>query len=146
MTLPALATVEAFEERLGRTLGPTDSARAQAALEDASALVRSEAGKSWVTGTTLDSDVPDVVVTITLVVARRAFDNPAGVASSTIGNVSVNWGSGIYLTGDERRSLLTAVSAGGGMVSLDAQVPWSLQLGTYIDVVGSDKPIPFVEP
>lgn len=146
MTQPALASIEAFEVRLGRTLGD-DEDRAQAALEDASALIRLEANKTWVTGNTIDSDVPDVIVSICLRAARRAFENPSELSSEAIGNFQQAWRIGnVYLTSDEITVIQHAVGGGSGMVSVSASTPWSFLQTDYIPVVGQDEPMPYSEP
>ena len=132
---PALATYAQFVARLGSTpIGP-EIERAKAALEDASALVRNEAGEEW-----LDDDgdletVPAAIVAVTLEVARRAFKNPDGVSQAAVGDVSVSYarddGSGIvYLTRDERRVIRRA---GGrqavGSIQLTAPAPEEVPTG-----------------
>lgn len=74
-TLPALASIVDLNSRLPAELSNVDDeSRAQAALDDASALVRQEAGLTWVDALNVLTTVPDVVVTITLEVARRALN------------------------------------------------------------------------
>jgi hypothetical protein len=150
MTQPALATVEALQERLGRTLDGVNATRAQAALDDASALVRSAANKTWVTDEALDADIPDVVVAITLTAARRAFENPNGLASQNIGSYAYTRESagtpGLFLTADEVAALQLA-AGDNGLGSVPAVTPWSLYgSDEYIEVVSSDKPLPYTVP
>lgn len=45
--MPALATIEDLEARLGRELTPEEQARAQALLDDASALIRAYTGQDF---------------------------------------------------------------------------------------------------
>nr|MBP9053017.1 hypothetical protein [Ilumatobacteraceae bacterium] len=76
---PALAQLADLEARMGVV---ADEARARAALDDASALIRSEAGaEDW-----LDDDgnlevVPSIVVTVCCKVAQRVLTNPDGVTN-----------------------------------------------------------------
>lgn len=117
MTLKSLADVAAIELRLGfetGTLQGPDLARAQAALDDASALVRAEAGKSWVDtdGTTITA--PAQVLTIVVKAALREFKNPDGFSSEQMGDYSyrTDHTGGVYLTDDERRIVRQAAGAG----------------------------------
>jgi hypothetical protein len=107
MTLPAFAAVSDLEVRLGLEPGSLeneDLARAQAALDDASTLVRAEAGKSWVDEDN-NSVAPAPVVAISIRAALRAFRNPDGVGSESLGGLyTYSYAKGeasIYLTEDE---------------------------------------------
>ncbi len=121
MPLPPLASLEALGLRLGVSLldahdAPTvpDGVRALAALEDASALVRAEGAKSWVDAhDELLLNIPDVIVSITLAVAYRAFRNPDGTTQAAMGDVSVSFsregiGGSIFLTRAEQRAVRRA--------------------------------------
>lgn len=108
MTTP-LADAEALNDRLGGEFGDLDQNRLNAALDDASALVRTEAGLTWLDiNDDLDS-VPDIVVTITLSVARRIYENPRGIVHETTGPFSARFGEqaaqAIYLTDTEKEIL-----------------------------------------
>lgn len=103
--LPPLAEVADLEVRLRRALTGEETAAAAAALADASSLVRAEGRQDWWTeagGLT----VPDAVVTVVLTAAKRAFDNPDGVVSETVGPFtrrrSDDSASGAYLTEEEK--------------------------------------------
>lgn len=101
--LPPLATLDQLAVRVGKTaFAPgVEVDRASALLEDASALVRFEAGTDWVdpeSGAALP--VPDVAVTITLSAATRAWFNPAQVQSEQLGAALVRFGD-VWLTGVE---------------------------------------------
>lgn len=98
-----LATVPALMTRLGvATLSDEDTRRAEAALVDASALVRDEAG-----GDTVWADpgtCPAAVVTVVLQVARRVFANPDGYSSESDGDYTYRRdadSSTLYLTDKE---------------------------------------------
>jgi hypothetical protein len=87
--LPPLATLPQLEARLGRTLTvAAEIDRANALLEDASSLVRFEAGEDW------------VETTITLAASVRAWFNPAQVQSEQLGAAMVRFGD-VWLTGAE---------------------------------------------
>lgn len=144
MTLPALATVDQLEVRTPG--GLTDFARAQAALDDASAMVRSVAGKTWTTDGDLDADIPGIVAVVVCTVARRILANPDGVTQEGIDDYTfsvANASPDVYLTRGERQAIRSAAGRSG---------VWSMQttrVGTgddtqYVDVVGQDEPIPFL--
>ncbi len=92
----SLATVAQLAVRVGPI---ADTARAQAALDDASAIIRSVAGEDWLTDAGVLETVPDVVVSVTLAVARRLYENPSGFTSETIGGYT-------YRRGESGGSLL----------------------------------------
>lgn len=101
--LPPLATLDELEVRIGQQ---DEAARAEAVLRDASSLVRSEAGKTWVNDTNVVTGVPDMVVTLVLKVAKRAIDNPEGLTGETYPEYA--WRKdgaedGVYLTDKECR-------------------------------------------
>lgn len=118
--LPPLASVDDLEDRLTSAVADEDETRAVAALIDASALVRSEAGKNWVTTDTppqLAADLPDIIVVVTLAAARRAFENPTGITQKTAGDVSISYASrsnaAVFLTADECQQIRRAVGKTG---------------------------------
>lgn len=116
MTLKALADVSALELRLGLEIGTlqgADLARASAALDDASALVRAEASKTWLDGDTVTA--PAQVVTIVVKAALREYRNPDGFTSEQLGDYSyrTDQTGGVYLTDDERRIVRAAAGASG---------------------------------
>lgn len=105
-----LATIEEFADRIPGGIDGGDTARAQAMLVDASALIRSEAGITWT-----DDDppvtVPDVVKTICMSAAKRAFLNPDGVNSVAIDGHSASFATGspdVYLTRAEKSAVRRA--------------------------------------
>ena len=111
MSLPSLAPVSALEIRLGLATGGlsgADRARAQACLDDVSALVRDAAGTTWTDafGDLLE-EIPGAVVAVVCQAALRGYRNPDGLASESIGSgaYAYSYGqdaqAGIYLTEDE---------------------------------------------
>jgi hypothetical protein len=100
--LPPLATINQLAARVGRPFLPgAETDRANGLLEDASSLVRFEAGEDWVDETTGElAGVPDVATTITLAAATRAWFNPAQVQSEQLGAAMVRFGD-VWLTGAE---------------------------------------------
>jgi hypothetical protein len=118
--LPAFATIDDLDARHPGGITDVDAPRAQAAIDDASALIRAEAGKTWVTDGALDADIPDIITTICCRAALRSVVNPSGVQQETAGpfNVSyANSSSDVYLTTKERAMVKRA--AGGGVFSID---------------------------
>lgn len=136
MAEPAtLATVEELSDWLGEPI-EADSAegkRAAMCLRAASALVRKESGRTWLTDVgSLDSNIPDDVTMVTLYVASRVYDNRAAQTRGGIDDYQEGWKvdeAGAYLTPSERRMLapFRAASAGGlGVVSTTRQEPRTL--------------------
>lgn len=120
-TLPPLATVEDLAAEVGQTIASNDK-RALRALAGASARVRSYTGRTWVDSTGELTDVPDEVVTVTLQVAARKWQNPQGMVQETSGPFSVRRseraGEGLYLTDDEKAMLADYREGPGGLWSL----------------------------
>jgi hypothetical protein len=144
-TLPSLAELDELSERLGLQLEPEspDGLRAQRALDDASALIRAEAKTDW------PVSIPDVINTITVAVAYRAYRNPDGTAQASVGDVSVSYGGGnvvgdaIYLTPNERRAVRRAAgvsSVGSVPMSSDYLGPRD-PMYTPVDLGGDPIPI-----
>jgi len=111
--LPPLASTSELETRLGVTLSGADLSRASAALADASALIRQEADEDWVDDEGDLEDVPDIVSSVCLAVAYRAYRNPEGTVQASVGDVSVTYGrqgggGAIYLTQAELRAVRKA--------------------------------------
>lgn len=150
MTLPSLATVDDLATRLPGGIAAADEDRAQLVLDDVSTLIRAEVETDWVDDAGALSGVPDVVVTVCLAAARRAWTNPNGVLSETIGSYSYRLpdaavAPGVFLTDEEKRLIRRAagtVDAGVSSVELNAEAgsDW-----IYASVEGSDRPLPIVE-
>lgn len=145
--LPALATTDALALRLGVTFSVSETERAAAVLDDASALIRSEAGVDWVDEQGQLLDVPTVVESIALAVAYRAYRNPDGLGQASLGDASVTYDRGpgqsaVYLTRDERRSIRRAagITAAG---AIELVSPWLMPADTYpVTVSGGGDSIP----
>lgn len=130
----SLASLEELGIRLGVTFDPesSDGKRAQAALDDASTLVRLEAGQDWLLedsgdGDVLDPEMPEVISAITLAVAARGYRNPDGKTQTSVGDVSVSYsrqsGEGaIYLTKSEAKAIVKASGLGGSLTSVQVEV------------------------
>ena len=144
--LPLLASLEAFEARIPGGISAGDAARASAALEDASSLVRDVAGKTWVTDDVLDDDVPDGIVSVVIAAAKRAFINPDGVRAESIDNFSTTYATSspdVYLTTTERQRVRQLC----GKTGLWTQPTTRCEIETdtvYVDVVPEGEPFPLL--
>jgi hypothetical protein len=106
MELFVFAEIEDLETRLGHALVGADRDRGEALLSDASAVIIALAGTNW------DGDPPDVIRTLTVTMAMRAFENPKGIRQQTLGDLSMTWGdvsTGVTLTDDERALIRSLV-------------------------------------
>lgn len=149
MTLPALASTDALGVRLGGTLDGADLSRAQAALDDASTLIRAIAGTDWVIDDdppVLATDLPDIVASVCLAVAERKYRNPDALRSEQLGSYQVAYdsGSGIFLTTDEAALIRRAIgTAAVGSVAMegpfDAVIP-----NQFVPVEPDGDPMPWV--
>jgi hypothetical protein len=86
----ALATVDEFKDRLGRTLDADEERRAQAIIDDVSALVVSYCKRTF--GDPPPADVRAVVLSESI----SAFNTVPGIRSENIGDVQVSYS---YSTG-----------------------------------------------
>lgn len=144
MALPALVSLEDFAVRVGG-VDASDEARAQAILDDASALIRVEAGdEDWVDANGDLEDVPEVVVAVTVAVAVRAFFNPQGVRSESIGTYAVTYAdssTAVFLTAGERRTIRRAAGAAAiGTVTLEGAYAVEETVYVPVDIGGDDMP------
>lgn len=139
-----LATIEQLQVRLGRTLSGTELALAQAALADASALVRTY-GLPWPNPAT----APDVAVSITLAAAERRVRNPEGYRMEMEGSyqyqLPASAPTGVALTDAEIR-VLERLSGSGGLWSVEVQRPVMVDDTWYAPQQGSTEPIPWGVP
>lgn len=121
--LPALASVADLEARLGldpESLEGAELTRAQAALADASALVRMEARRTWVDELGAVT-APDVIVRVVLGAAQRTFTNPDGVIQEAVGPFSRRYAdgsTGVYLTKAELDIVRRFRPSGGDLWTL----------------------------
>ena len=110
MTEPIASLEELMRRMPGGVLMSEDEDRATAALEDASALIRSVGGMAW-DPTDSGTSIPDIVVAICIAVAKRALIKPDTIASETIVTWTMTFrgdDSAIFLTKDERRQINAA--------------------------------------
>lgn len=136
--LGSLATLADLEKRYGPVADPT---MAQAALDDASTLVRAEAGVDWAG---VGEVPPDAVVVVVLAAAARGLRNPDGVEVEGVGQYNVRYGAGlggVWLTRNERRTVRRAVSGTSGLGSIELESPWQPAVQTVpVDIGGDDMP------
>jgi hypothetical protein len=107
----ALATIQDFTDRYGNDFSVDEETHITTLLGDASAFVCDVAGKDW---TVVDPDdnsvslgaVPALIVIVVCEAARRAFENPAGLQSETMGDYTwragASGGVGVFLTETEK--------------------------------------------
>lgn len=111
--MAALASLADLEARLGAQVTADQLGRALQLLDDASLLVRGEAGPGLV-------DPPsDVAVMVTARAAARAFHRADGVTQESHDDYSyrlAGGGADLYLTETELRLLRAATGAVGGRV------------------------------
>lgn len=107
MSLPPLAPVADLETRIGVPVGSLageDLARAVAALDDASALIRDEAGVTWVDADGVTITAPEAVRIVARRAARREYNNPEELTNESVGQYSngrAREASSVYLTAGE---------------------------------------------
>lgn len=108
MALPPLAAVSDLAAWVGQDI-PNSDPRAGAVLSAASALVRAEAGTTWVDDQDALTTVPDEVAAVVVQVASRVWSNPTGATAWTKGPFSERYSEdvalGLYLTDAERAIL-----------------------------------------
>lgn len=100
---PPLAGVEDLEYRLGRTFQGDELNRVEAVLDDVSALVRDEAGRTWINPETgVVEGVPASIRAVVLRIAERVMRNPQGYKAESAGDYSYQRSdaddNGIYLS------------------------------------------------
>lgn len=111
MAAVTLATVAELAEWLGESIpeDSTEAARAAMCLRIASALVRNESGRTWLTDAgELVDNVPEDVTMVTLYCASRVFDNRNAQTQGGLDDYNESWKvqeAGAYLTASEKRLL-----------------------------------------
>lgn len=112
-----LATVADLEARLGREFDASELPRISALLDDASALVRDVAGKTWIDPETDELlPVPGSIRWVVLRAAERAVRNPEGFSSESAGDYSYQRTGvqpGVYLTEAEEKAIRRALGKTG---------------------------------
>lgn len=114
--VPPLVRLSDVEARLGETYDAAEIARPMAIVDDASALVRTEAGQTWLDGNGELTAVPPTIAAVTLRVAIRAIENPEGFTNESGGDYSYTRKGvedGVYLTNREIRMIRKAAGKAG---------------------------------
>lgn len=157
--LPAFASSAELAARIPGGIENGEMERALAALDDASSLIRDEAGKTWVddegelalpTGT--DAWRADTLVRVCCSAARRSLENPDGVSQESLGGYAVstaNASSDVYLTSGERRAVRRA--AGKATIGAIPVTRGPIETRTctdtqYLPVTPEGQAIPFAGP
>lgn len=113
----ALADISDIEARLGKVFTGDEATRVEALLDDASALVRDEAGITWTDPDTGQLTlVPGSVRAVVLRSVERAVRNPQGFSAESAGDYSyqrTNVEPGVYLTDGERQIIRRAIGRTG---------------------------------
>lgn len=112
-----LASVTDLEARIGREFSDAELSRIYALLDDASALARDVAGKTWIDPVTEELlPVPGSVRWAVLRAAERAVRNPQGFSSESAGDYSYQRTGvepGVYLTEGEEKAILRSLGRSG---------------------------------
>jgi len=134
----ALATFVQMSTRVDGSIDVGDQGRAEAAIEDASALVLDLVDDA--TQTAWNTSAPDTVVAVVCRAAVRGFLNPYGVKSERQGDYQYELESatGIYLTDAEVRTVRK--SAGQpGMASIEVTHPYGFTYGLPGNIYRDDS-------
>lgn len=133
----ALASLDHLAARSGNI---DDEDRAQAALDDASALVIMEAGTDWSDD---ENGVPAVIVAVVCAAAGRALRNPDAVKSETIGQYAVTYGNtigGVWLTANEKAVVRRAAGVRGiGTIELESPYEPFIETVPVAGLPGQDE-------
>lgn len=127
MSTPTLASLAQLDARTPGGVQDADINRALAALEDASAWIRSYTAEDWLDDDGALETVPGVVVSICCAVARRIVDNPDGLTAETVAGWSgsrANATSDVYLTKQEK-AMLSKVTGVGGFAVVTMESPYT---------------------
>lgn len=145
MSDPSLASIDDLSSRLPANSGTVDATRATAALIDASAVVRLEAGEDWLDDDGVLETVPDMVVAVTCASAARAYLWSGNVMSEQVGSWSAQYASredALSLTPSEKRLIRRALTGSTGIGSVELESPFTTVDATYADVTGTDEQFP----
>lgn len=128
MALPALATLSDLS---ARGVDVSDASRAQAALEDVSALIRVEtAPEDWIDADGDLETVPDAVLGICCRVVSRllAHGDTDVLASESVESWSATYrdtSSDLLITPGERKALRRVAGVQSGLGSIRLRSPWA---------------------
>lgn len=148
MSLPAFATLD----QLAARMTVADETRAQAALDDASAEIRSIAGVTFVTDDVLDFTgyptwAEDALVKVCCSSAVRSLTNPEGEQSETIGSYSHSYANAspdVYINANERR-LIRRAAGRTGLGTITTTTGYDDSDTQYLDVSPPGEPMPWLQ-
>ncbi|MFE3144743.1 hypothetical protein [Streptomyces scopuliridis] len=144
--MAALATLDALVARLGRPLDDeAETALAQAALDDASDLVR-HYGLPWT-----PENCPPIVRRVVLRAAERTVRNPENARSEMEGAYQIALPASLPISGeltDEEQAVVEKAAGFDDLVSVRITRTDALCRPTtvYVDPEGPGEPIPFSAP
>lgn len=130
MATPTLVDIWQLEQRIPGGVASGDLPRALAALDDASALIRVEAGEDWLDDDGILETVPAAIVSVCCAVVRRVLDNPSGLTSEAIAGYSytqTNASADVFLTKSEKATIRKVMGT-GGLVSIELESPFTSPL------------------
>lgn len=157
--LPAFADVSDLADRLAGGLLDADETRAQAALDDASVLIRAESGLAWVNSSNaldfskgnagLSTQLKqDILQRVCVGAALRALTNPESYTQESVGSFSATRADSsidVYLGRGERRLVRQAAGRSNiGTVTVTRSVDGAPELIDCInDEDGGRSTMPF---
>jgi hypothetical protein len=120
--MTAFVVYDTFAQRCESEIPVADQWQIEAFLDDACALVEDIVDDTYTTAT-----VPAVTVAVVCSAVRRAYDNPGGLLTETMGDYTwrVSAASpGVYFTpAEERRIRRAARKLGVGSITLSSPFP-----------------------
>lgn len=131
-------TTNDFAARYENTVAVGDTQRLRVLIDDACDIAADITGTTYADGET----VPGAIVATICSAVRRAYENPTGLQSETIGDYSYRafegGGSGVYFTAAEEKALRRAVGvSSAGSVELEGMLP-ATQAAEYLPVNGGE--------
>jgi hypothetical protein len=127
----------------------SDTARALAAIDDASVLIHAEVNNVWIESGELIDDVPLIARTVCFKVVERVLDNPDGLTSEAVGPFSQSRATAsndVYLTSNERRLVRRAAGLQSGIGSIELETPYARTVDStlYAPQYGGGDDIPMI--
>ncbi|EFC78731.1 hypothetical protein [Parafrankia sp. EUN1f] len=127
---PPLVDLVDYLTRTGGVLDDLEVSEQQlllAALGDASALVRLEAGVDWIADDGVSVTTPAAVVPVVVAMVQRKLMNPSGLTGETLGDHSwqmANASPDLFLTRAELRTVRRAAGRSGiGSIQMEGDLP-----------------------
>lgn len=146
--LPPLAAVSDLAARVGETIA-NDDTQAAYFLGAASALIRSETGRTWVDDSNELSGVPADVTVICVEAAARLWRNPDGVIQETTGpftqRLPDKFADGLFLTASEKSQLSRYRAGRLGLWALNTYRDDTFLDTVFLPVEGTTEKIPYRE-